>query len=396
LIAVRVGPCTVKVTALLVPPTVLTVTFLEPVVAPAVIVNVAVAVVGLVTVTAVEVTPVPEIAAVIPAAKPVPTRFTGTLVPRTPVLGVTDVSVGTTGAVTANVTPVAVPPGVATDTLRAPRAAFEAIAKLAVTVVLFTTVTWVTVNPPPATVTPVAPVRPAPVIVTPKAALPRMPVFGVIDARDGATTLNGRLLVLPYGDCTKRLRVESVAFDAIVSVAVTFVSLTTVKLLTVMPAPVFPVNPIPVAPVRADPATEILTLPLRAPEVGLTAVMVGRTTVNAFVKVAVPPSVTTVTLCVPAGAVRAIASCAVRVVPLATTLLAEIPVPENVIAAGEVRFVPVNVTDTVVPVMPDVGAILVRVGGVPPGSSTAPMSTAASTVIFLGLPKKSVVGAAAH
>jgi hypothetical protein len=91
---------------------------------------------------------------------------TGTLVPRTPELGLTEVSVGAGGLTTVNVTLFVIPMSVVTLTFLAERVAPVEIAKVAVTVVSFTTVTLLTVIPLPETLTAVAPVRPAPARVT--------------------------------------------------------------------------------------------------------------------------------------------------------------------------------------------------------------------------------------
>lgn len=93
-IEVSVGPITVNVTALLVPPGVVTVTFLAVVAAEAVIVNVAVICVALTTVTLLTVKPVPDTVTAVAPVKLVPVRVTATAEPRTPVLGAIDVSVG--------------------------------------------------------------------------------------------------------------------------------------------------------------------------------------------------------------------------------------------------------------------------------------------------------------
>jgi hypothetical protein len=95
-IELNTGPSTVKVSVLLVPPGVVTLTVLAESVAVPEIVNVVVIVVEFTTVMAPTVTPVPDTAAVVPVAvKLVPVRVTGTAAPRRPVLGATEFSVGT-------------------------------------------------------------------------------------------------------------------------------------------------------------------------------------------------------------------------------------------------------------------------------------------------------------
>ena len=164
---VSVGPCTVNVRLPLVPPGVVMVTFLEVSAAPAVIVNVVVAVVAFTTVTAPTVTPPPETATVVPdVVKFVPVRVTGTDLPRTPVLGATEVSVGIGGAITVNASVFVAPIGVVTLTFLRVRPAVAEIVNVAVAVMSLTTVSPLTVIPPPTPVIAVAPVKPRPVKVT--------------------------------------------------------------------------------------------------------------------------------------------------------------------------------------------------------------------------------------
>ena len=78
-----VSYCTVNVTLLLVPPLELTVwTFLAVCPAPAVIVKVAVTVESFTTVTALAVTPVPDITIEVVPVRKLPVRVTGKLEPR--------------------------------------------------------------------------------------------------------------------------------------------------------------------------------------------------------------------------------------------------------------------------------------------------------------------------
>ena len=131
LIAVSVGPCTVNVTLLLVPPgVVVMLTFLADTVAVSEIVNVAFTVVGFTTVRPLTVTPPPATVIAVAPVRLVPVRVTGTAVPRKPVLGAIEASVG---PITVNVTVLLVPPGVVTLTFLAVIAAVFEIAKFAVT-----------------------------------------------------------------------------------------------------------------------------------------------------------------------------------------------------------------------------------------------------------------------
>lgn len=68
--------------------------------------------------------------------------------------------------VTVKLTAVLVKPPTTTVTASFPSVAVGAITKVAVTVVSFTTVNWVTVTPLPDTFTAVVPIRPMPVRVT--------------------------------------------------------------------------------------------------------------------------------------------------------------------------------------------------------------------------------------
>jgi len=88
------GTVTVKVTALLVPPGAVTVTFLAVAPAPTPIVRVAVTSLSLTTVTALEVTPPPDTLTAVVPVSPLPDRVTGTAVPRDPETGTIDVSTG--------------------------------------------------------------------------------------------------------------------------------------------------------------------------------------------------------------------------------------------------------------------------------------------------------------
>src|SRR5271169_5463691 len=128
-------------------------------VAVAAIVNVVVIVVEFTTVIVPTVTPVPDTATVVPVAvKFVPVSVTGTAVPRTPVFGATETSVGIGGLTTVNVSVLLVPPGVETRTVLAVSPAVGEIVNVVVTVVEFKTVIAPAVTPDPetATVVPIA------------------------------------------------------------------------------------------------------------------------------------------------------------------------------------------------------------------------------------------------
>jgi hypothetical protein len=115
-----------------------------------VIVNVAVAEVELVTDVLLTDTPVGDTENEVPfVVKLVPVRVTVKAVPRTPAIGVIEVSVGAGGLLTVNGWPGALlcPPGVVTRTLWTPIDAPGATAKVALTVVLFTTLMALGVTP---------------------------------------------------------------------------------------------------------------------------------------------------------------------------------------------------------------------------------------------------------
>jgi hypothetical protein len=171
----------VNVCALLVPPTVVTVTFRAVAGAFAAIVKVTVKLVVLVTFGVPTVMPVPlTITVVAPATKLVPVKVTPTAFPATPVFGCTSVNVGgcAGGACTVNVCALLVPPVVVTVTLRAVAAAFAAMVNVTVKLVGPVTFGVPTVMPVPLTATVVPPIMKfVPVNVTPTA-FPATAVFG--------------------------------------------------------------------------------------------------------------------------------------------------------------------------------------------------------------------------
>jgi hypothetical protein len=146
-------------------------------------------------------------------------------------------------------------PGLVTVTFLAVVAAPAVMVKVALMVVAFTTVSPLTVIPPPGTLIAVTPVRLVPVRVI-GTALPRTPVGGAIEVNVGAgkvTTVKVTALLVPPlpGAVTVTFLAEPVATLESVKVAVTEVSLTTLKPLTVTPPPetliaVVPVRPVPV------------------------------------------------------------------------------------------------------------------------------------------------------
>ena len=150
---------TANVAGPLVPPAVVTVTLWLPSVAAPPIVNLAVTCDESTNakLPAATLTPPPTFIVVPIAVKLVPVRVTFTPVPRAPVPGETDASVGAAGFETVNGTVPVFPPGTTTATLWIPKAAPFAIRRFAVTVESLTTMKFVTVMlPPGATLSPVA------------------------------------------------------------------------------------------------------------------------------------------------------------------------------------------------------------------------------------------------
>jgi len=246
------------------------------VVAPAVvvIVNVAVNVPLSTTVRLLTVTPDPETVIFVPVAvKSVPSSVTGTAVPRTPVLGLIELNVGTGGRTTVNATALLVPlTAVVTLTLLEVSPAPAVIAKVAVTVPSSTTTTLLTVRPLPETVTPVAPLSAEPVIVT-GTLVPRSPVFGVIAVNTGPSTLKVCALLVPAEVVTLSVLAPVAALAEIVNVAVIVVEFTAVTLPTVIPV----LETVTVFPVAAKfvPVSVTGTAVPRKPPLGVTEVRVG-------------------------------------------------------------------------------------------------------------------------
>jgi len=171
----------VKVAGALVPPLVVTVTFLAPTAALAAIVNVALICVLLVMLRLPTVTPAPA-PTVAPLTKLEPFKVTGTLVPWKPEFGLTPVSVGASGLMV-KVAGALVPLEVVTVMLAGPSGAFPEIVKFAVICVLLTTVTFVTVIFAPAlTIEPLRKLVPVKVTGT---VVPTTPLAGDTDVTVG-------------------------------------------------------------------------------------------------------------------------------------------------------------------------------------------------------------------
>jgi len=233
------GTVTVKVTALLFPAGVVTVTFLAPAVAPAAILMVAVTDVSLTTVKPLTEMPLPEKLSEVVPVRPVPVSVS----PRPVVLrlaeaGAIEVS---TGPVIANGRVLLAPPGVTTAIFTEPIAAAVVLVKVAVMAVALVTATPLIVNPVAAGVaTTVDPVTKFVPVSSTDIDVPRNSELGAIEVNvgaGGATTVNVPAFVVPAGVVTVTFLAPNVAFAAMVKVAVTVVALTSTTLLTVTPVP---------------------------------------------------------------------------------------------------------------------------------------------------------------
>jgi len=233
------GTVTVKVTALLVPPGAVTVTFLAPAVACAAMSSVAVTVVSLTTVTPLTLMPAPDTLREVVPVKPLPVSVTGKLlVPRSPETGEIEVS---TGPVIANGRALLAPPVLVTATLMEPIAAAEVLVMVAMMVVGVVMTTPLTETPVAAGV--MTTFEPATKFVPVSRTLtdvPRTSVAGAIEVSvgaGGATTVNVAALLVPAGVVTVTFLAPNVAVAEMVKVAVTVLAFTTVKLPTVIPVP---------------------------------------------------------------------------------------------------------------------------------------------------------------
>jgi hypothetical protein len=172
-----------KLSALLVPPALVTVTVAVPGAALAETPSVAIIWVELTTVT--PETEIPELALTVePATKFVPVKVTATVDPVSPMAGLIDVSVGG-GGVMLKVTGGLVPYKVVSVTVAAPKAALAAMVKVAVSSLELITPTLETDTPGLLTATVPVAKKFVPVNVTGTLA-PASPLAGVIDVMVGA------------------------------------------------------------------------------------------------------------------------------------------------------------------------------------------------------------------
>lgn len=289
------GFTTVKVTGVVVPVGVVTVTFLAVSAAVDAIVNVALTCVSLTTVTPLTVMAPPVTLTAVAPVRLMPVNTTGWVVPRAPVLGaMANNPLG--GTVTVKVSALLVPPGAVTVTFLAPAVAFAETASVALTVVSLTTVMLLTVMPLPLTLIADVPVSPVPVSVIGTLAVPRLAEAGLMPVSTGPVIANGCVLLAPPGVVTSTLIEPFAAALVLVMVAVMVVLLTTVT----------PVIVTPVAgglAMTADPVTKLVPVKVTgtdvprnsvAGEIDASAGAGGATTVNVTLLL-VPPGVLTVT-----------------------------------------------------------------------------------------------------
>ena len=298
---------------MLLPALVVTEVLCGPVAALGEIVKVAVIWVGLTTTMLVCLSPTPCNPTCEPLMKFVPVSVTLTDVPRAPLEGVTELSVGKVLAgVTVNVAELLVPPAVVTETLEAPSVAPAAIVKVAVALVALTTDTFETVIPLPLLKVRGA-TKPVPVRVT-GTDEPCDPLEGLMEVRVGTTAadvmLKETLPLVPPAVVTDTLCPPVAAFAAIVKVAVAVVALTTDTFETVIPLPLLRLRgatkPVPVRVTGIDAPW--------APVEGLMEVRVGTTAAAVTLKETfplVPADVVTERLCCPTVAFAATFSVAV-------------------------------------------------------------------------------------
>jgi hypothetical protein len=170
------------------------------------------------------------------------------------------------------------------------------------------------------------------------------------------------LVVTPPEFVTLMFLAECTAVAEIVKVVVTVVGFTTVMVPIVMPPP-FTFTAF--TPVRLVPVRVTETVVPCKPVGGATEVSVGDTTVNAPIRKLelAPPEFVTLTFLAPFTAAPVNVKVAVTVVEFTTVTLPTVtPAPLMLTAVVPVRLVPVRVTETVVPRIPRIGVIEVRLG----------------------------------
>jgi hypothetical protein len=342
-----------------------------PVVAPAVIVMLAVSEVALLKVVELTVIPAPENATVAPDTNPVPVIVMFWLVaPWARELGLVEDTLGPVFTVN---TPVPVPApasGFVTVRSPAPVLAPAATVMLAVSDVPLTNVTEFTVIPAAENATVAPDTNPVPVIVMFWLVAPWPRDAGLVDVTVGAALTVNRpvpVAVLPSPLVMVTFRAPVAAAAEIETLTLNEVALTKVTELTVIPVPENEAA-------RAAPLSKlvpvIVIVWLLAPcprELGLVEVTAGAgLTVNRDVPVATSPSgLVTETLRDPVAALPEIVMLAVSEVELTKlTEFTVMPEPENPTVAPETKLVPVIVIVWLVaPWSYDPGATEVTVGG---------------------------------
>ena len=272
----------------------------------------------------------------------VPLKVTGTVAPRAPEVGATELSVGA-GGLTVKVTALLVPPAAVTVMLRAPVAALASITRVAVICVAVATGVPLRVRPDGRFR--VEPVRFAPVKITGTVA-PWTPDVGAMEASVGVggLTVKATALLVPPGVVTVMLWAPVAALAPITREAVICVAVATGVPLTVMPDGRFRLAPVRFVPVRVTGSVAPWT-----PEVGAMEVSVGAAglTVN-VTALLVPPPVVTEMFWAPVAVVDPITREAV----ICVAVTAGVPLtlmPDGRFRLAPVRYVPVRVTGTVAP-----------------------------------------------
>ena len=340
----------------MVTPSVVTKTVCAPSGAFAAIVNVAVIVVGLVTVALFAVIPVPLKLIMAGEKKFVPVSvIVPVVVPCALIVWLSETSVGAASTVNCTML-VEVPPVVVTNTKCIPVEAPAATANVAVSDVALVTLMFEAVIPVPLKLivvfpTPIwkfVPVRVS-LIIPP---CPPMVTLRLVSAGAGRLTVNCTMFeVVTPSVVTKTVCAPSGAFAAIVNVAVMVVALVTVTLFAVIPVPL---KLIMAGEKKFVPVSVIVGVVVPcALVVWLSEVSVGGGSTVKDSAFEVPAEVMTVMFCAPVVAVEEITNCVVMLVVLTTFVFCTVtPAPLNstvLLPAPVTKLVPVMVRLTVVP-----------------------------------------------
>jgi hypothetical protein len=345
-IPLRVGPAgfTVKVTPLLVPLELVTVTVCGPVGAVAEMLKVAEMELAL-TVTPLKVIPVRVL--MVDAVRLFPEMVTGTEAPCAPLFGEIPLSVGPAGF-TVKVTPLLVPLELVTVTVCGPVGAVAEITNVA-EMELAVTVTPLKVIPVRALI--VDPVRLFPEMVT-GTEVPCAPLFGEIPLNVGPAgfTVKVTPLLVP-------LELVTVTVCGPVGAVAEMLNVAEMELaITVTPLKVIPVRALMVDPVRLFPEMVTGTEAACAPLFGEIPLSVGPAGFTVKVTpLLVPLELVTVTVCGPVGAVAEMLNVAEMEFAVTVTPLKVIPV--RALMVDPVRLFPEMVTGIEAPCAPLFGEI---------------------------------------